>query len=106
MTDPGEVPAEQQFELQLAWPDDVGAEAQPVNQVVFAFDQNFHDMVYMNLGHVPPPLWVSLEVAQERAAELGNRLQVHPRGSFVMSRGRAEELWRALGMHLGLLPRA
>lgn len=106
MTDSGEVQAEPPLELQLVWPEDVGAVAQPVNQVVFAFDQNFHDMVYMNVGHVPPPLWMSGDIAKERAAEIGNRLVVQPRGSFVMSRGRAEELWRALGIHLGLLPRA
>ena len=109
MTDSGEVgDAGRPFELklQLAWPNNLGAQAQPVNQVVFTWDQNYHDMLYMYLGHVAQPLWLTDDVARQRAAEVGNTLAVEPKGVFVMGRARAEELWEALGKHLGKSPNA
>lgn len=90
--------------VQVRWPDDIGANAEAVNQVVFAFDQLISDVIYMYLGHVGPPPWVSPEVAQERLAATGNTITIEPKGSFVLSRTRAEELWEALGKHLGKLP--
>jgi hypothetical protein len=102
MTHPGHGQGEAEMTFQLFWPENTGAHAEAVNQVVFAWDQNYRDTVYMHLGHVATPLLMNPEAVRQRL-ESGNRLDVEPMGSFVMSRGRAEELWRALGQHLGLL---
>jgi hypothetical protein len=102
MTDPGSVegePTPQQFEL--VWPDDVGAEAQPVNKAMFAWDEDNRDVVYMYLAHLPPVPWATPEIADRRAKEIENKLPVASKGSFILSRKRAEELWETLGNHLG-----
>ena len=91
--------------VQVRWPDDIGANAEAVNQVLFSYDQTLTDVIYMYLGHIAPPPWSSPEVAQERLAAAGNSLDITPKGSFVLSRTRAEELWEALGRHLGKSPR-
>jgi hypothetical protein len=105
MTDSGQVGdtpgGAEQFKLDLVWPDDVGAEAQVVNKIVFSYDENNQELVYMYLGHVAPPPWLTPEAAKERAKELGNKFPVEPKGSFIMSRQRALEMWLALGKHLG-----
>ena len=98
MTNSGE-PGEQ---LELAWPDDSGAWAHSVNKALFAWDEH-QDLVYMDLGHVAPLPWTTPEMAAERMKALKGKLEVELRGSFVMSRKRAVELWDVLGKHLGLL---
>jgi hypothetical protein len=103
MTEPTPQPGPETIEVQTIWPENLGAEAQVVNQAVFTWDQDSRDVVYMLLGHVAPPVWLSQETAQQRIAELGNAIPVQPRGSFLMSRKRAEDIWRALGKHLGKL---
>jgi hypothetical protein len=90
--------------VDLVWPDDIGANAAAVNQVMFANDQSIQDVVYLYLGHIAPPPWLTEGAAQQRLQALGNTLPVTAKGSFVMSRTRAEELWLALGRHLGKLP--
>jgi hypothetical protein len=90
--------------VELRWPDDVGADAQAVNQVLVSWDQEITDILYVYLGHVAPPPWLTGEIAQERLAEIGNQMKVTPKGAFVLSRSRAEELWSVLGRHLGKLP--
>lgn len=92
-------------EVELRWPDDVGADAEAVNQVLFTWDQNIEDMLYMYLGHVAPPPWLTPAIAAESMASTGGKLVVRPKGGFVLSRSRAEELWTALGRHLGKLPK-
>lgn len=90
--------------VQVRWPDDTGTDSVAVNQVLFSFDQAITDVVYMYVGHVAPPPWPSSEIAHERLAANSNTLQIVPKGSFVMSRTNAEDLWQALGRHLGKLP--
>lgn len=94
-----------QYDLDLHWPSDIGAQAQVVNKALFAWDETQQDVVYMYLGHVAPPPWLTPEEAAERGKELGSKFPVEPQGSFIMSRRRAEELWEALGKHLGKLPK-
>jgi hypothetical protein len=94
----------QGVKIELVWPEDIGADAQPVNQVVVSFDQAVEEVVYLYLGHVSPPPWVSGDIGK-RIQELGYKLPVTPKGSFILSRTRAEELWTVLGRHLGKLPR-
>jgi hypothetical protein len=91
--------------VQVRWPDDIGANAEAVNQVVFSYDQLIPDVVYMYLGHIAPPPWVSPEVAAERLTAVGGTLPITAKGAFALSRTRAEELWEALGKHLGKLPK-
>jgi hypothetical protein len=91
------------FQIPLAWPVDLASQAQPVNQALFAWDQDNHDVLYAMFGHVGPPLWLSPEQLQQ-FAESFQALAVQPRGSFVISRTKAEEIWDALGRHLGKLP--
>ena len=109
MANPGEAnEVELEVTFQLVWPENAGNRAVAVNQVVFAWDQSYTDMVYMHLGHAatPPPRWVNLDVMQKRLADAaegsGIELAVEPVGSFVLSRPRALELYRALGKHLGI----
>ncbi|WP_137149462.1 hypothetical protein [Mycolicibacterium sp. CR10] len=109
MTQPGVGPVDPSVDdsaenVETRWPDYVGANAVAVNQVLFAWDQTIQDMLYMYLGHIAPPPWLSVEVGQERIAELGYKLDILPKGAFVLSRTRAEELWTVLGRHLGKLP--
>ncbi|HZE16813.1 MAG TPA: hypothetical protein VE197_14530 [Mycobacterium sp.] len=106
MTQPSEGPSAEPIaeNVGLRWPDDMGVDAQPVNQVMFLWDQLITDALYMYLGHVAPPPWSSPEDAQESLATTGNKIYISPRGSFILSRTRAEELWEALGRHLGKLP--
>lgn len=92
------------IQLQAIWPEDLAAQAQIVNQCVFTFDQDYPDVVYMLLGHAASPLWLSPEVAAERVQQFGTSIAIQPRGSFVIGRKRAEEIWQALGRHLGKLP--
>lgn len=91
--------------VNIAWPDNIGSHATPVNQVLFARDQQFTDSVYMYLGLLAPPPWLTGEIAAQRVREIGNVLPIEPKGVFVLSRSRALELWQALGQHLGVLPR-
>jgi hypothetical protein len=108
MTNPDERPSSddpQATRVELVWPENVGADAQAVNQVVVSWDQNVQDVLYLYLGHVSPLPWLSSEFAEERLQELGNKLPVTPKGSFILSRTRAEELWTVLGRHLGKLPK-
>jgi hypothetical protein len=88
----------------VAWPDNVGYQSVPVNQFVFSGDQGYQDTVFMYLGVVAPPPWLSQDVSEERGKALGYVLPVEPRGAFTMGRGRAMELWVILGQHLGMLP--
>ncbi|WP_156765939.1 hypothetical protein [Mycobacterium sp. E342] len=106
MPKPSEAPSGEPIaeNVELRWPDDMGTEAAVVNQVLFAWDQQLQDAVYMYLGHVAPPPWLTPESAQEGLARMGNTIVIAPRGSFVLNRSRAEELWDALGRHLGKLP--
>ncbi|MFV9634858.1 hypothetical protein [Mycobacterium neumannii] len=100
MSDTGEDSAQ----LFPAWPLDAAAHAQVVNQAICAWDQgNREGVMYLTLGHVPPPLWLRQEEARQFAAE-NDSIEVQPRGSFAMSRAAAEELWEILGRHLGKLP--
>ncbi len=92
-------------DVQVRWPDDIGANALPVNQVVFSYDQLIPDVVYMYLGHIAPPPWLTPEVAAERLDLVGGSLPIAAQGSFILSRTRAEELWEALGKHIGKLPK-
>lgn len=89
------------FAPDLIWPDDIGANAEAVNQVIVAWDQNSQDVLYLYLGHVGPPPWLSPEIAAERLEANNGRLPVVKKGSFVLSRYRAEEMYRVLGRHLG-----
>ena len=91
-------------QVELRWPDSVGADAQAVNQVLVSWDQDSTDLMYLYLGHVAPPPWLTEEIASERLDALHRRLEVTPKGAFVLSRTRAEELWSAIGRHLGKLP--
>lgn len=90
--------------VRLVWPDDVGADAQAVNQAVVSYDQANDDVVYLYLGHVAPPPWLDDEVTRNRLDHLSYELPVTPKGSFILSRTRAEEVWTILGRHLGKLP--
>ncbi|MCV7385379.1 hypothetical protein [Mycolicibacter longobardus] len=94
----------EEFQVPLAWPVDLASQAVPVNQVLFAWDQENRDVVYAMFGHLGPPLWLTPEVARQHAAEFGEALAVQPRGSFILSRSRAEEIWTVLGRHLGKIP--
>ncbi len=104
--EPSEPPRTQTFEMKpdLRWPDDTGADAQAVNQVIVAWDQNNQDLLYLYLGHVGPPPWLTKAAAEERLSETQNTIPVVPKGAFVLGRARAEELWTILGRHLGKLP--
>lgn len=103
MTDVSET-REDSVQLTPKWPSDAASQAQVVNQVVCAWDQGNQDIMYLVLGHIPPPLWLRLDDAVKFAAE-NDTIEVQPRGSFVMSRCAAEEIWDILGRHLGKLPR-
>ncbi|MBF6515540.1 hypothetical protein IU421_14805 [Nocardia cyriacigeorgica] len=103
MTDETSFQVEHQIQLTAKWPEGAAGGAVPVNQAVFAWDQNQRDMMYMMLGHIAPPLWQSPEQAARRAEEMNGSIDVILRGSYVLSRQKAEEIWRALGTHLGLL---
>jgi hypothetical protein len=103
MTDVSET-GEDSVQLTPRWPLDAASQAQIVNQVVCAWDQGNRDTMYLVLGHIPPPLWLRQEDAMKFAAE-NDAIDVQPRGSFVMSRHAAEEIWDILGRHLGKLPR-
>jgi len=93
------------FELQVLWPFDTVSEPQVVNQAAFSWDQQYRDTIYIAFGHIGPPLWLTPEARDKGIAELGGKfIPVTPRGTFAMSRGRAEEIWEALGRHLGKLP--
>jgi hypothetical protein len=102
--DPSGASSEEPREVEVRWPDDVGADAEAINQVLFAWDQNIQDALYIYLGHIAPPPWMSPDIAQESLDTTGNRIQIKAKGSFIISRTRAEELWVALGRHLGKLP--
>jgi hypothetical protein len=105
MTDPGQPGGPTQYDTQynmdLVWATDAGAQAQVVNKALFAWDENQRDVVYMYLGHVAPPPWFSQKQAEEHAEAMHNKFPVQPQGAFLLSRRRAEELWEALGKHLG-----
>jgi hypothetical protein len=101
MSASGEGDAEESFQIPLAWPIDLASQAQPVNQALFAWDQDNREVVYMMFGHVGPPIWLTPDAAKQHATQFGETLAVQPRGSFIMSRYRAEEVWNALGRHLG-----
>ncbi|MBM4516554.1 hypothetical protein GS876_23545 [Rhodococcus hoagii] len=78
-----------------------------VNQFAFTWDndmQGRQDGMYLLLGHIAPPMWIDAADARARIEAAGNQLAVRPRGAFFLSRGRAEELFRTLGQHLGELP--
>lgn len=92
------------FEIPLAWPVDLASQAVPVNQALFAWDQDNREVIYVMLGHLGPPIWLSEEAAKEHTAQFGDAIPVQPRGSFIITRSRAEEIWGALGRHLGKLP--
>lgn len=102
MTDVSEI-GEDSVQLTPLWPVDAGSQAQVVNQAVCAWDQGNQEIMYLMLGHVPPPLWLRLEDARRFAAE-NDTISVQLRGSFIMSRRAAEEIWDILGRHLGKLP--
>lgn len=72
-----------------------------VNKALFAWDEGMEDIVYMYLGHIAPPPWMTQEEVNARREEAQGIFPVEPQGSFVLSRRRAEELWEALGKHLG-----
>jgi hypothetical protein len=92
--------------VELRWPDEIGANAEAVNQVLVAWDQEIPEVLYLYLGHVAPRPWLTPEVATERLAETGNHIDVTPKGAFAISRTRAEEIWTILGRHIGKLPPA
>lgn len=102
MSESGEGDAKE-FQLQPRWPLDAASQAQVVNQFICAWGQGNHEVMYLVLGHVPPPLWLSPAALEEWAAE-NDTIDVQPRGSFHMSKAAAEELWNILGKHLGKLP--
>ncbi len=101
MSTPGEGKAIE-IQLQPKWPLDAASQAQAVNQVVCAWDQGGHDVMYLVLGHVPPPLWLTPGAAEEWASQ-NDSIDVQPRGSFIMSQKTAEDMWNILGRHLGKL---
>lgn len=90
--------------IELRWPDDIGNNTEVINQVLFSWDQQIPDAMYMYLGHVAPPPWLTEELAREKLKDT-KILPIIAKGSFLMSRTRAEEFWDALGRHLGKLPK-
>ncbi|OZE80777.1 hypothetical protein CH304_16225 [Rhodococcus sp. 15-649-1-2] len=100
MTQPGQE-AVGEFQVQTVWPADLAAQAQVVNQCLFAWDEANRDVVYMLFGHVAPPLFLTPETAHQYLEQNGAQIPIQPRGSFIVSRSRAEEIWEALGRHLG-----
>lgn len=99
-------PAVDGFPVTPVWPEDYAGQAQPVNQVVFAQpiplgDGGLDDGVYMLLGHLAPPIWLDPVAVTDGVQRTQGRFEIEPRGSFYLSRARAEEIWRVLGRHLG-----
>lgn len=91
-----------EIQMQAAWPDGLTEQAQVVNQFAMLNDNTPEAPgVYLLLGHLGAPIWLTPEIARQRAAESNYVLPIAPRGSYFMTRQRAEELWTTLGKHLG-----
>ncbi|WP_395705256.1 hypothetical protein [Rhodococcus ruber] len=91
-----------EIQMQAVWPEGVSEQAQVVNQFALLNDNTPGEPgVYLLVGHLGAPIWLTPEIARQRAAEANYVLPIAPRGAYFMTRQRAEELWSILGKHLG-----
>ncbi len=92
--------------LPASWPGDFSFDPQVINQVAITFDQGNPELVYLMFGHIGPPLWMTDDAVEQGIAqyEAEGGVPVTTRGSFVVSRTRAIEIWESMGRMLGTLP--
>lgn len=96
--------ADSEITLQTVWPEGLTDQAQVVNQFAINWDGIRSDRsgMYLLIGHVGAPTWASEQIARERAQLLSNALPIQPRGAFYLTHERALELWKMLGIQLGM----
>lgn len=95
----------QELTFQTRWPEGLTENAQVINQFAMVNDNTPGEPgMYLLLGHIGAPVWTTPDHARQIAEETSGILGIAPRGSFFLSRFRAEELWGMLGKHLGKLP--
>lgn len=94
-----------EINLSTVWPSDVTSAAEVANQFLLAWDSPNQQGTYLLIGHLASPAWATPEQARRGAEELNGEIAVDPKGSFFLARDRAEELWVALGQHLGHIER-
>jgi hypothetical protein len=99
MTDPGAAPF--QIPVQAVWPEGLTGAAQVVNQFAISDDASGLGAVYLMLGHLSPPIFVSPEQAEQRLKQQGNAVPIAARGAFYMTMANAERLRDLLTDHLG-----
>jgi hypothetical protein len=98
MTDSG--PAPFQIQVQAVWPEGIASAAQVVNQFAISDDATSPGAVYLMLGHLGAPVFVSPEQAEQRLKQQGNAIPINPRGAFYMTMGNIERLRDLLTDHL------
>jgi hypothetical protein len=99
MTEPSEE-TPTSWEVRPVWPETLGESAQVVNQFVVSDDVSGPEGVYLLLGHLATPVFLTPEHAQQRFEQLGGAVMVAPRGSFYLTRKNAERLRDILDNHL------
>lgn len=92
--------------FEVVWPNDSAAGAQVVTQFGILSDGGTPESpqpagLYLVMGDVAPPPWFT-DAARERGiVETKGQIHVQVRSAVYMTRVRAEELYEALGKHLG-----
>lgn len=89
------------MQLRLSWPTTAADNPDLVNQFVVYTPDDDPGTTYILCGHAVPPVVLNPDDVRDVLTQLDGRLPVHPRGAFVMTRAKAEELHRVLGDHLG-----
>ncbi|WP_421840545.1 hypothetical protein [Mycobacterium sp.] len=94
-------PTNEQVNIELVWPPQATQDAQVVTHAAILLDaEPSRQGMYLLLGHLGPPAWASPGEARRQLEDCGGKLPVALRGSFFLTRARAEELWKVLGAHL------
>lgn len=100
--DRANAPLNEQVNIELEWPPNATQDAEVVTHAAILLDaEPTRQGMYLLLGHLGPPTWSSPTEARRQLEDCGGKLPVALRGSFFMTRARAEDLWKVLGAHLG-----
>ena len=88
------------LQVQAVWPEGMSENAQVVNQFAVADDPAGPGAIYLLLGHLASPVWLSKEHAEQRLKQLGGAVTINGRGAFYMTRENARRLREILDTHL------
>lgn len=99
----GEEPSIFNWSEQLAerWPADTVAAPSFADRFVVSSAGADPDHLYLAFGKMPNPVWLTEEDRADGLRQCGGVLPITVRGTMVVSRKTAEQIYNALGEQLG-----